>query len=491
MDNIVLLKTSMDNSYFYSLNKNTWLHIHPLLAIILEKSKNSLQFEEWKNSVRQKTTSLDSYGSFTLIEFEEQLEKIEFLKKHGYLDYINTEDIRNKKLSKEEVFLLFSNLSRITFEVTEVCNLDCKYCCYGEFYCKNHGLREGKSLPFEKAKVLIDYYSDFLKDNLNSSIYNRNLIVGFYGGEPLLNFDTIVEILNYIRSKDIIGNNLSLSLTTNGVFLDKYYDYLVENDFTLVVSLDGDKDANSYRLHHDGRDSFDIIYKNLKMIQSKYPEFFKKNVFFNSVSHNKNYGMKTEDFFKNEFNKESFHSDLNPSNIIDERKSDFNKMLPFDYTSDEYLKLKYSSSLSEIYEFIKFGYKYEKCYDFFEKHEPDFLTASCIPFSRSIFLTVDGNILYCEKIPHNRPLGYINDACELNLDFKEISDNHNKLNELARKKCKYCYNIKNCRTCLLSNADLVCDDYKNISEMKRYLTDIIESLEINSENIIKEIKGSF
>jgi uncharacterized protein len=53
-----------------------------------------------------------------------------------------------------------SNLSLLTFEVTDACNLKCKYCGYGEFY-DDYDKREDKFLPFEKAVAVIDYNTKF------------------------------------------------------------------------------------------------------------------------------------------------------------------------------------------------------------------------------------------------------------------------------------------------------------------------------------------
>ena len=83
-------------------------------------------------------------------------------------------------------------------------------------------------------------------------------------------------------------NNFIFTMTTNGVLLDKYMDYIVENNIHFSVSLDGNKSNNSYRIFHNQKPSFDIVFKNLKLFQQKHPDYFEKHVRFLSVLHKKN-----------------------------------------------------------------------------------------------------------------------------------------------------------------------------------------------------------
>ena len=89
------------------------------------------------------------------------------------------------KLTSDTIKQQLLNLRQIVFEVTDSCTLKCKYCGYGEFY-GSYDKREEQNLPFEKAKLLIDYLFSLWKDS-NVDFYNRVLTVSFYGGEPFLN----------------------------------------------------------------------------------------------------------------------------------------------------------------------------------------------------------------------------------------------------------------------------------------------------------------
>ena len=80
---------------------------------------------------------------------------------------------------------------------------------------------------------------------------NDKLIIGFYGGEPLLNFEFIRQIASYIKQTSVV--DIQFNMTTNAMLLDKYMDFLIQEDFSLLISLDGDYDGNSYRVTADNK----------------------------------------------------------------------------------------------------------------------------------------------------------------------------------------------------------------------------------------------
>ena len=135
-----------------------------------------------------------------------------------------------------------ADISEITFEVTQRCNLNCKYCGYGDFYCK-YDKRVGEDLSFDYAKNIIDYIFRFKKD-LYPQKKNGSFNFSFYGGEPLLNIELIREIVNYSKAT-YPQVEFTYSMTTNGTLIQKYSEFIVNNDFKISVSLDGDQFNNS------------------------------------------------------------------------------------------------------------------------------------------------------------------------------------------------------------------------------------------------------
>lgn len=123
----------------------------------------------------------------------------------------------------------------LCLHIAHDCNLKCKYCFAeeGEY----HGKRS--LMSFEVGKKAID----FLIENSGN---RKNLEVDFFGGEPLMNFDVVKQIVEYAKGieKDK-GKNFRFTITTNGVLLDdEILDYINKNMHNVVLSLDGRKEVN-------------------------------------------------------------------------------------------------------------------------------------------------------------------------------------------------------------------------------------------------------
>lgn len=139
----------------------------------------------------------------------------------------------------------------LCLHVAHDCNLACKYCFAeeGEY----HGKRS--LMSFEVGKKAID----FLIENSGS---RKNLEVDFFGGEPLMNFDVVKEIVSYSRSKEEKhGKNFRFTLTTNGVLLnDDIMTFLNDNMHNIVLSIDGRKEVHdNMRPSPNGKGSYDLI----------------------------------------------------------------------------------------------------------------------------------------------------------------------------------------------------------------------------------------
>lgn len=122
-------------------------------------------------------------------------------------------------------------------------------------------------------------------------------------------------------------------MTTNGLLLNNHLDYLVEKKFNLWISLDGNKKDNSYRVDQHGRDSHKRVVENSKLLQLKYPEYFKKYVNFNSVLHNRNNVESAYQYIKSNFGKDTTISPLNNSGIRKDKVNEFILMFQSKQTS--------------------------------------------------------------------------------------------------------------------------------------------------------------
>ena len=98
----------------------------------------------------------------------------------------------------------------------------------------------------------------------------------------------IKNIITYIENAKIWGKEFVFSMTTNAMLLNKHIDYIVEKNFKLLISLDGAEKNHSYRIKHNGENSFKEVFRNVLELKKRYPDYFEQKVNFNAVLHNRN-----------------------------------------------------------------------------------------------------------------------------------------------------------------------------------------------------------
>jgi len=401
-------------------------------------------------------------------------------------------------ISSDEILFQLANLPQITFEITDACNLKCKYCGYGEFY-NDYDKRENKNLPITKAFAIMDYLVGLWNSEMNIS-ENRNVYIGFYGGEPLLNMTFIEAIIDYVNNKLICPNrHFTFSMTTNGLLLHKYMDFIANHNFSLLISLDGDERGHSYRVDHKGNNSFNQIIKNAKLLQKNFPDYFDKSVNFNAVLHNRNSYEGIFRFIKNEFGKIPNISELNDMGIRGDMKETFKATYRNTYESlmqsEHYDEIEkemfiksgsYQSVTTFLHQYSPFVFRNYNELLFGKNDEKRVPTGTCIPFLKRMYVTVNGKILPCERIGHQFSMGQITDDNIVHLDFEQIAAKHNAYLNKVISQCKTCKIVKSCVQCIYNLEDLdgspVCKGYTNQEEFLRYVSSQMSFLSNHPED---------
>ena len=354
------------------------------------------------------------------------------------------------------------NLSQLVFEVTDDCNLSCVYCAFGDLYCDYDG-REKKYLRLPDVKLLIDYLAKLWEDNLTEASIPET-VIGFYGGEPLLNMPFIKDVIDYFDSLHL-NRKFKYSLTTNAVLLDRYMSYLVEKNFALLISLDGDEYANSYRVNKAGDNPFKVVLSNILKLKENYPEYYKNHVHFNSVLHDRNDVETVMCFFKEKLSKMPELSELSITGLNLSKKEIFDRM--FNSMSKSFHKSENYDQLSEeafiqcpdIHDTLRYvqiesGNVFETVKQLLPSPSKGLVpTGTCIPFDKKMFVTVNGKILPCERVSHSYYLGKVTET-ELAFDFQSIVDKHNGYLKRVQKLCKTCAGIYRCQKCVYQIDDL-------------------------------------
>ena len=153
-------------------------------------------------------------------------------------------------------------IKALCLHVAHTCNLNCAYCFASQG--KYHGERAVMSPEVGKRAL------DFLIENSGS---RHNLEVDFFGGEPLMNFDTVKELVAYARMREQeTGKHFRFTLTTNGVLIDDgVIDFANREMSNVVLSLDGRREIHDrFRVDYAGKGSWDrIVPKFQRLVEAR------------------------------------------------------------------------------------------------------------------------------------------------------------------------------------------------------------------------------
>ncbi len=150
----------------------------------------------------------------------------------------------------------------LCLHVAHTCNLNCSYCFASQG--KYHGDRAVMS--FEVGKQALDFL-------MEHSGARRNLEVDFFGGEPLMNWQVVKDLVHYARSVEKErGKNFRFTLTTNGVLIDDdVIDFANREMHNVVLSLDGRREVHDrFRVDYAGKGSWErIVPRFQKLVQAR------------------------------------------------------------------------------------------------------------------------------------------------------------------------------------------------------------------------------
>ena len=357
--------------------------------------------------------------------------------------------------------ILENKVENVTLEVTEKCNLRCKYCIYHPSHPEYRAFGH-ENMKWDVAKKAID----FLKEHSQNA---ENRHIGFYGGEPLLNFELIERAVEY--AKKLFGEDMSFAITTNATLVnDKIAEYFAKNNFNIIISLDGPQemhDAN--RLMVNGTGSFEkTVMGAKKLFEAFHKEGKSSKIGFNMVVSGPGYleqYTKIQEFIEK--------SEWIPKDVmiltatVDHGPSESDYFLP-QGKEDRWF-------MEEFYEPLM---KWEEVY----KSNPDntektlftdgymdkgmmiihkrLLTETpiqqygmngcCVPGQRRIYVTTKGEFLHCEKVGNIPCLGNVNEG----FDKEKIKKLYvEDFIEEAKEYCKECWAVNLCTLCYVNCYD--------------------------------------
>ncbi|CCQ93575.1 Six-Cys-in-45 modification radical SAM protein [[Clostridium] ultunense Esp] len=226
-------------------------------------------------------------GKYDQKTISEAYKEIKILEKEGLL-YSYESNIKDIRYNEDNI------IKALCLHVAHDCNLRCKYC-----FASQGDFKGGRSLMnLNVGKRALE----FLMENSGN---RKNLEVDFFGGEPLMNFDLVKELVHYGRQLEEKNNkHFRFTITTNGVLLDDdKINFINEHMDNVVLSLDGRREINdNMRKTVSGRGSYDIILPKFKELVNKRgdKDYYIRGTF---TSFNLDFSEDALDFYHNGFKK--------------------------------------------------------------------------------------------------------------------------------------------------------------------------------------------
>jgi uncharacterized protein len=364
--------------------------------------------------------------------------------------------------------------------LTENCNLRCKYCIFSGNYeeMRTHTF---KRMEKETALKSIQKYIDYIEE-WKGYAPDKQPVISFYGGEPLLRFDLIQEVVSYVKQT---GFKTMFSMTTNGTLLtDRIIEFLVTHNVMISVSLDGSKEMHDKnRVFANEQGTFDVVYGNIRKLLAEIKRQGKEQILpmmILSCYENETDMVAMNDFFVREKHllksmggrlSKILDTELGESGAVHESMSvllnEYLQEITTPNNEDRVPELFFKERL--------FGsslkVSHNRNINPYGRNYSSILGNACIPGSR-MFVDVDGTFHMCEKISYQFPIG----NCEEGLDINAISRIVEKWSEKFTAQCKECPYQSICGLCYASCASGDNFDIESICTTRR--TDIERQLSI-------------
>lgn len=338
---------------------------------------------------------------------------------------------------------LAHELGALILEVTQNCNFRCSYCSFSGQYRYNRTHRKS-SMTWEVARRAVEHY-------LRAC---QMPTIGFFGGEPLLNFGLIRRVIEYADS--IAAGPVTYTLTTNGSLLvPALIDYFAAHNVTVNISLDGpESNHDQFRRTAGGQRTWIRIMKNIRRANSSHPEWFRQSVHFMMLATPPYHLELFETFIK--ANRDIFVSPqmivFSFVNTLDLENT--NSLSRQDGKKDELARLRsqYRDALVEgrreeltlecsLFDKMMFKLHHRTLAAHPDRPLPP--NGSCIPALRRLYVDTQGTMHLCERINPTIPIGSVGSG----IDANSVQRHMDTFAELTKLECLRCWASRFCPIC--------------------------------------------
>lgn len=426
------------NYYIYDTNRNAILGVNKNTYNFLLKNDGQVNRED-KNLQKEEFQQLKYMIDKNFL----------LMNKPKRIEHPSNEIVEN---------VLENKLQSITLQVTQQCNLRCKYCTYsGSYVNRSHA---DKMMNISTAKKAIDF---FIGHSQNSKILN----VGFYGGEPLLAFNIVKESIKYAVEK-AEGKKITFNITTNATLLrEDIVEFFEEYDVDLMISLDGPRkiqDKNR-QFAKSGTGTFDVIMDKMKFIKEKFPEYYKKITFNAVIDPSLDFTCSNEFFANEEILRDSLiNANFVSTDNLSGSEEENEKIMTIKYMNKYYYEIfkmflakleqinkKYVSKIAEAdFDAIKTIFHDHRNLSM-ELPESFHHGGPCIPGAKRLFVNIKEELFPCEKCSETSQamkIGTLDEGFYID-KVKSVLN----IGKLTEEECKNCWAIRLCTLCAITADD--------------------------------------
>ncbi len=375
------------------------------------------------------------------------LTEIKELRQQGYLATESVvQDIRHPYTPFVGDFL-DRKISQMTLQVTQGCNLRCKYCIYSEEINQHQRSHSSKSMDWKTAKQAVDFL-------YAHSIDSDHVTIAFYGGEPLLALPLIQQVVAYSREL-FDGKEIDYTITSNGTLLtDEIMHFLVNEKIHLVISLDGPKEIHDRnRVFAGGGGTFDTIMKNLGRLKELDAEYHEKIQFSMVMDPANDFDCINEiTISTKDFNQHNINAAI-VDREYDEEEAAFSEKYIWKFRYQNFLAFlsvlgrfppnrvsaisrSAISSLIQDARYIDLSGPLRQI---------DVPGGPCIPGQMRLFVNVDGNFFPCERVSETSPVMSIG-SLETGFNVEKAIYLLN-VGAITKENCRNCWAIRHCSSC--------------------------------------------
>lgn len=363
---------------------------------------------------------------------------------HGLLKANRLECVDLPYDTAELLERLGDSIGMLTLQLTDRCNLKCGYCIY-HGYDVSGDQSVISSMSFDIGTRAIDFYHSHSKRS------SSNPCIQFYGGEPLLEFETLREMVFYARKKFSDRQPPQFSISTNGTLLKgKVLEFFLSSpDVRLCITLNGPKKIHdAQRTYAGGQGSHAEIVRNIAKIWEASPDAYTKRVAFLANYRGSMDIRRIALFYGNDSLLRGPPPSLSP---IIRKPHDVPKRgltastPPFSYLRTKYMRLIKSREFIDPTLAKMVGDVFAKFRDGLTHTSGDQaqFTGACLPFVKKTYVRTDGSITICEKVPGPRSFGNVLTGFDIDAILRIL----NEFRSIYGMRCRYCYALRFCDVC--------------------------------------------